>query len=140
MTTHLPGLLVHPLRPDPLPWRLGPLSREVNAEESITTAQVYACQASYALSWMMVGNLRVLVFRDGIYLANEEADHYYCLPDPNAGRTTPSTTSPTASPTAVAVWGQCGGQGYSGPTKCVNSTCVWMDQCKLKVDFRLSYR
>ncbi|CAK5126249.1 unnamed protein product, partial [Aphanomyces euteiches] len=57
----------------------------------------------------------------------------------------PSTSAPTTRPTsapstsapssgAVGAWGQCGGNGYSGPTTCVSGyTCKsyseWYSQC-----------
>ncbi|OAQ58738.1 chitinase 3 precursor [Pochonia chlamydosporia 170] len=50
---------------------------------------------------------------------------------------TTSTSSPTASPTGGTVpqWGQCGGQGYTGPTQCVAPyKCVaqgaWWSSCQ----------
>jgi len=54
---------------------------------------------------------------------------------------TPSTPTSTTTPTptqtngggTVAKWGQCGGNGYTGPTQCIDSTCVksndWYSQC-----------
>jgi len=54
----------------------------------------------------------------------------------NPGTTTTSaTTGPTSTPGGtVPKWGQCGGQGYTGPTTCATgSTCVksndWFSQC-----------
>ncbi|KAG8412651.1 Chitinase 2 [Metarhizium acridum] len=51
--------------------------------------------------------------------------------------TASSTFSPTASPTGGTVpqWGQCGGEGYSGPTQCVPPyKCVkqgdWWSSCR----------
>lgn len=54
--------------------------------------------------------------------------------------TTLSTVTTSASPTStgtgtVPQWGQCGGQGYTGPTQCVSPyTCVatstWWSQCQ----------
>ena len=46
-----------------------------------------------------------------------------------------TTTAPTSSTTGVAQWGQCGGQGYTGPTTCASPyTCVtsdqWWSQCQ----------
>ncbi|KAI1774215.1 putative endochitinase CHI2 [Hypoxylon cercidicola] len=60
---------------------------------------------------------------------------------PPATTTTGSTaTGTTSSPTSTATgtvpqWGQCGGQGYTGPTQCVSPyTCVanseWWAQCE----------
>lgn len=53
---------------------------------------------------------------------------------------TSSSATSTATPTgtgggSVPQWGQCGGQGYTGPTKCVSPyTCVatsqWWSQCE----------
>ena len=67
----------------------------------------------------------------------------------SSSRTTSTTTSPpttlstvttTASPTptgtgSVPQWGQCGGQGYTGPTQCASpytcvATGVWWSQCE----------
>jgi hypothetical protein len=51
--------------------------------------------------------------------------------DPAAARTTPTTTSsPSAQPTIAKPWDQCGGQGYTGPTRCQDSVCIYFDQCK----------
>ncbi|KAI0914787.1 putative endochitinase CHI2 [Ustulina deusta] len=54
--------------------------------------------------------------------------------------TKPTGTSTTSSPTSTATgtvpqWGQCGGMGYTGPTKCQSPyTCVatgdWWSQCQ----------
>ncbi|KAK8123207.1 glycoside hydrolase family 18 protein [Apiospora sp. TS-2023a] len=49
--------------------------------------------------------------------------------------TTKTTTTPSVSPSAQAQWGQCAGNGYTGPTQCVAPyTCVyqdeWYSQCK----------
>lgn len=69
--------------------------------------------------------------------------------------TPPSTTSATATPVGsssesgtVAMYGQCGGQGYTGATECVSGTsCVemneWYSQCvpssaKFRREFALS--
>ncbi|KAF2742093.1 carbohydrate-binding module family 1 protein [Sporormia fimetaria CBS 119925] len=57
-------------------------------------------------------------------------DTYYCLPDPASTRSTPTTTSQTAVPTIGEPWDQCGGRGFTGPTRCRNSVCVRMDECK----------
>ncbi|RFU32162.1 hypothetical protein B7463_g4149, partial [Scytalidium lignicola] len=50
-------------------------------------------------------------------------------------RTTTTTTSAPPSTTGVAQWGQCGGNGYTGPTQCASPyTCVaiseWWSQCE----------
>jgi hypothetical protein len=61
-------------------------------------------------------------------------DTYYCLPDPASTRTTPTTTSHTPAPTIGQPWDQCGGRGFTGPTRCKDSTCVrideWYSQCQ----------
>ncbi|KAH8812531.1 putative chitinase [Xylogone sp. PMI_703] len=50
--------------------------------------------------------------------------------------TTTRTTSATATPTGtVPQWGQCGGEGYTGPTTCQSpytcvSTSIWWAQCQ----------
>merc|ERR1712224_841384 len=46
------------------------------------------------------------------------------------------TPSPTPSVSCSALWGQCGGQGWTGPTCCVEGAyCVfvseWYSQCRL---------
>jgi cellulose 1,4-beta-cellobiosidase len=50
--------------------------------------------------------------------------------NPTTTATTPGATSGTGT---VAKYGQCGGQGYTGPTTCVASTCTysnaWYSQC-----------
>ncbi|KAF2004571.1 carbohydrate-binding module family 1 protein [Amniculicola lignicola CBS 123094] len=60
-------------------------------------------------------------------------DTYYCLPDPASTRTTPTVTSQTPVPTIAGPWDQCGGQGWTGPTRCKDSSCVyydvWWSQC-----------
>ena len=55
--------------------------------------------------------------------------------------TKPATTAPAPTPTngggnggaCSALWAQCGGQGYSGPTCCSQGTCKasnqWYSQC-----------
>ncbi|KAF8453203.1 glycosyl hydrolase family 7 protein [Kalaharituber pfeilii] len=47
--------------------------------------------------------------------------------------TTPTTTSSGSSPTGAALYGQCGGQGWTGPTTCAQGTCrytnPWYSQC-----------
>ncbi|PPR04239.1 hypothetical protein CVT24_013322 [Panaeolus cyanescens] len=56
-------------------------------------------------------------------------------PDPTTTTTTTVNPSPTGNPgTCSAKWGQCGGQGWTGPTCCVSgSTCQaqnqWYSQC-----------
>ncbi|KAF2688485.1 carbohydrate-binding module family 1 protein [Lentithecium fluviatile CBS 122367] len=51
-----------------------------------------------------------------------DENSYYCLPDPAGTRTTPTrTTTPTAQPTIAEPWDQCGGRGYTGPTRCRDS-------------------
>lgn len=46
--------------------------------------------------------------------------------------TTSSTPQPTGGPCA-SLWGQCGGQGWTGPTCCSQGTCKvsnqWYSQC-----------
>ncbi|KAH8800004.1 hypothetical protein F5882DRAFT_394300 [Hyaloscypha sp. PMI_1271] len=57
----------------------------------------------------------------------------YCPPT-----TTSSSTSSSASPTptgTVNQWGQCGGQGYNGPTACVapykcTFYSIWWSDCR----------
>jgi chitinase len=54
--------------------------------------------------------------------------------------TTLSTVTTSASPTStgsgtVPQWGQCGGQGYTGPTQCASpyscvATSTWWSQCE----------
>ena len=49
--------------------------------------------------------------------------------------TTSASSTSTGSSGTVAQWGQCGGQGYTGPTKCQApftcvSTSVWWTQCE----------
>ncbi|CAA7263714.1 unnamed protein product [Cyclocybe aegerita] len=53
----------------------------------------------------------------------------------SGGGGSPPTTTTSAPGAAQTKWGQCGGQGYSGPTACVSgSTCVvlndWYSQCQ----------
>ncbi|KAF2250686.1 carbohydrate-binding module family 1 protein, partial [Trematosphaeria pertusa] len=58
-----------------------------------------------------------------------DENSYYCLPDPAGTRTpTPTTTTPSAQPTIAEPWDQCGGRGYTGPTRCRNSQCVSVDE------------
>ncbi|KFA62033.1 hypothetical protein S40285_02112 [Stachybotrys chlorohalonatus IBT 40285] len=45
-----------------------------------------------------------------------------------------STTSRAPTPSGAPVWGQCGGQGWTGPTTCVAGACCtvshqWYSQC-----------
>ncbi len=60
------------------------------------------------------------------------------VPTTSSVRTTLSTSTTSSAPvqtgTAQAKWGQCGGNGWTGPTTCVaGSTCVvlnpWYSQC-----------
>ncbi|TFK37374.1 glycoside hydrolase family 61 protein H [Crucibulum laeve] len=51
-------------------------------------------------------------------------------------RATPTSSTPTSTPTAVgsvALYGQCGGIGYTGPTTCAQGTCkvtnAYYSQC-----------
>ncbi|KAF4570100.1 Exoglucanase 1 [Pleurotus pulmonarius] len=53
---------------------------------------------------------------------------------PVTSTTSSGTTTPTGSTGTVPKWGQCGGNGYTGPTTCVaGSTCTysndWYSQC-----------
>jgi hypothetical protein len=61
-------------------------------------------------------------------------EHYYCLPDPASTRTTPTSTTASPTSTTGVVWDQCGGRGWTGPTKCKDSQCVkideWYSQCQ----------
>lgn len=50
--------------------------------------------------------------------------------------TTPAPPTPTAGPpsgSCAAMWAQCGGQGWTGPTCCSQGTCrasnEWYSQC-----------
>lgn len=46
---------------------------------------------------------------------------------------TKTSTTATATSTSVPIWGQCGGQGYTGSTVCAQGTCTysnpWYSQC-----------
>ena len=50
-----------------------------------------------------------------------------------AATTLKTTTAAGGAAGTVQKWGQCGGQGYTGPTVCVGSTCTvssqWYSQC-----------
>lgn len=65
-------------------------------------------------------------------------------PAPTAPAASEPETPSTGSSGAVAkVWGQCGGQGFSGPTSCESgATCVksndWYSQCISSAKFRRS--
>ncbi|KFA76973.1 hypothetical protein S40288_05206 [Stachybotrys chartarum IBT 40288] len=47
--------------------------------------------------------------------------------------TPPPTTNPPTNPTCAAMYGQCGGNGFTGPTCCSSGTCTrtneWYSQC-----------
>lgn len=55
------------------------------------------------------------------------------------GGSNPPTSQPTNPPTGgggsgtAALWAQCGGEGYSGPTRCASGSCKvsnqWYSQC-----------
>ncbi len=49
-----------------------------------------------------------------------------------ASTTTKTTTSTASTATGTAAhWAQCGGIGYTGPTKCASPyTCVYSNDCK----------
>lgn len=82
-----------------------------------------------------------------IYGTNGNADmggRTYQIPGPrpiscsggnnNGGSpTTGSGSQPTGGSGSVALYGQCGGSGYSGPTSCAQGTCTaqsqWYSQC-----------
>ncbi|KAG9045366.1 hypothetical protein FS837_006435 [Tulasnella sp. UAMH 9824] len=54
--------------------------------------------------------------------------------NPTTGGNNPTTTPSNGGGNCVAIWGQCGGQGYNGPTCCQSgSTCKysnqWYSQC-----------
>jgi O-glycosyl hydrolase len=53
--------------------------------------------------------------------------------NPTNPTTTTSGSSPTNNPTCAALYGQCGGQGWSGATCCSQGTCKfsndWYSQC-----------
>jgi chitinase len=58
-------------------------------------------------------------------------------PPPTTLSTVTTTASPTSTSTSGTVpqWGQCGGEGYTGPTQCASPyTCVensvWWSQCE----------
>jgi arabinoxylan arabinofuranohydrolase len=56
------------------------------------------------------------------------------VPQPPASSSSaPPPTQPTNNPTCAAMWGQCGGEGWSGPTCCSAGTCKssnqWYSQC-----------
>lgn len=59
----------------------------------------------------------------------------------NSGGTVATTTTTASQPTSTgggstncaAMWGQCGGSGFTGPTCCAQGTCTysnqWYSQC-----------
>ncbi|CAE6446976.1 unnamed protein product, partial [Rhizoctonia solani] len=54
--------------------------------------------------------------------------------NPTPSGTTTSTTPSSTSPSGTApLYGQCGGQGWTGPTTCASGTCKvsnqWYSQC-----------
>jgi hypothetical protein len=52
---------------------------------------------------------------------------------PPASSQAPTQPQPTGSPTCATLYGQCGGNGWSGPTCCQSGTCKasneWYSQC-----------
>ncbi|CAA9960480.1 glycoside hydrolase family 45 protein [Pyrenophora teres f. maculata] len=68
-----------------------------------------------------------------------DENSYYCLADPASTRTTPTTTTTAASaaPTIGLPYDQCGGNGWTGPTKCKDSVCVRVDECKYSCSVRV---
>lgn len=68
---------------------------------------------------------------------NQFADSNPGTGDPGAPTVTASATAPpeSSSPagSCAGLWGQCGGQGWSGPTCCAQGTCKyinnWHSQC-----------
>ncbi|ROT43659.1 1,4-beta cellobiohydrolase [Sodiomyces alkalinus F11] len=54
-------------------------------------------------------------------------------PPTNPPPTNPPPTNPPPSGSCSAMWGQCGGQGWNGPTCCSQGTCSeqnpWYSQC-----------
>ena len=46
------------------------------------------------------------------------------IPRPTISCTPSSTPSPTPTPIGAPLWGQCGGQNWSGPTVCREGVCV----------------
>jgi mannan endo-1,4-beta-mannosidase len=51
-----------------------------------------------------------------------------------AASSTTTSTGPTPSGSCATLWGQCGGNIFTGPTCCVQGTCtflnVWFSQCQ----------
>ncbi|KAK8081068.1 glycoside hydrolase family 18 protein [Apiospora hydei] len=42
-----------------------------------------------------------------------------------------TSATPSSSPSVVAQWGKCGGNGYTGPTQCAPpATCVYQTECE----------
>ncbi|KAF1949584.1 glycoside hydrolase [Byssothecium circinans] len=52
---------------------------------------------------------------------------------PGSGTSTSAGTQPTTAPAGAPLYGQCGGNGWTGPTTCVSGTCKkqgdWYSQC-----------
>lgn len=61
------------------------------------------------------------------------ASRYVTGTTPTSNPPNPSTPTPTTNPGGVPLYGQCGGQGYTGSTVCASGTCTysneWYSQC-----------
>lgn len=79
-------------------------------------------------------------FRHGYVIGITAAERSCILGQGCSGTAPPPTTPPpttppptTPNPQCAALWGQCGGQGWTGPTCCSSGTCrasnQWYSQC-----------
>jgi hypothetical protein len=114
----------------------------------------YGIIGAHWVQWILRGNSSASAYLTGSGARNDGwsvvyADLQNINVTPIGGGSTPTTTSTvpgatttssTPSPTGgnpggscAAIWGQCGGQGWSGPTCCSQGTCKysnpWYSQC-----------
>ncbi|PPQ76122.1 hypothetical protein CVT24_003841 [Panaeolus cyanescens] len=98
----------------------------------------YSCASGYPVWWIAHGGDHVAAPSGQNWMATQTWDFWTRAI--GGGGTTPNPTTtvnpgPTGNPgTCSAKWGQCGGQGWSGPTCCESgSTCQaqnqWYSQC-----------
>jgi hypothetical protein len=119
-------------------------------ESHVNKAQFYMECAQFKIEGSGGGTPGPLVKIPGLYKANDAGIAYnkwtnnpapYYMPGPavwtdngQSNPTQPSNPSqPPPSSGGAPLWGQCGGEGWTGPTTCAQGTCKasnqWYSQC-----------
>lgn len=85
------------------------------------------------VSWAKV--LSSAVSRETVLGSGYAASLWYdaSYPGSSGGATSTTTSAPPTNTGCSAMWGQCGGEGWTGPTCCASGTCTysndWYSQC-----------